>query len=86
MIKIIFNKSENRAIAYDNNIEIGECVFVETKDCWNIVHTEVDKLYQGQGIALKLVQNIIQNAKKFDKRIIAECSYARKVLEQKKSI
>lgn len=86
MIKIIFNKSENRAIAYDNNIEIGECVFVETKDCWNIVHTEVDKLYQGQGIALKLVQNIIQNAKKFDRRIIAECSYARKVLEQKKSI
>lgn len=86
MIEIIFNKSENRSIAYDNNIEIGECVFVETKDYWNIVHTEVDKLYQGQGIALKLVQNIIQNAKKFDKRIIAECSYARKVLEQKKSI
>ena len=86
MIKIIFNKSENKSIAYDSNIEIGECVFIETKDCWNIVHTEVDKSYQGQGIALKLVQNIIENAKKIDKRIIAECSYARKVLEQKKII
>ena len=69
MIEIIIEKEKNRAIALDATTQIGECDFFETKDCWNIVHTELDKLYQGQGIALKLVQNIIQNAiKKYDRK------------------
>ena len=84
MIKIIFNKNENRSIAYDNNTEIGECNFIETEDYWNIIHTEVNNLYQGQGIARRLVESIIENAKKYNKGIIAECSYAKKVIENKK--
>ena len=32
MIKIIFDKSKNKSIAYDNNIQIGECDFIETKE------------------------------------------------------
>ena len=84
MIEIIFEKEKNRAIALDGTTQIGECDFLETKDCWNITHTEVDNYYQGQGIARKLVECVIENAKKENKKLIAECSYAKKVLEKYK--
>ena len=84
MIEIKFERENNKSVVYDNNVKIGECVFIETEKYWNIVHTEVSSLYQGQGIAKKLVENIIENAKKYNKTLIAECSYAKKVIEAKK--
>lgn len=84
MIEIKFDKDKNRSVAYNNVEEVGECVFVKQKDQWNIVHTEVNSNYQGQGIARKLVENIIENAKKYRKKVIAECSYAQKVINNKK--
>lgn len=83
MINIKFVKKENRAIAYDNETKIGECEFEEMEDTWNIVHTGVDSQYQGQGIAKELVECVIKNSKKFSKNLIAECSYAKKILETK---
>lgn len=81
MIEISFEK--NRAIAYENNIPIGLCEFTEKDNVWNIIHTEVDDSYQGRGIARKLVECIIENAKKLNKKIIADCSYAKRVVEKK---
>lgn len=80
MIKINFE--ENKSVAYDDNKQIGECDFIENENTWNIVHTEVDNAYQGQGIARKLVECVIENAKKANKEIIADCSYAKIVLER----
>ena len=85
MVKIIFDKDNNQAIAYDNNLKIGECVFLESEDLWNIIHTEVNNNYQGQGIAKKLVECVIENAKKCNKKIEADCSYAKKILERQKN-
>lgn len=82
MVKIIFVKEQNKSVAYDDNIQIGECDFIEIENCWNIVHTEVDNSYQGQGIARKLVEKVIENAKENRKKVIAECSYAKKILEK----
>ena len=82
MIEISFNKNENKSIAYDNNTQIGECNFKEENNKWNIVHTEVDSSYQGQGIAKKLVESIIENAKVSNKELVADCSYANKVIEK----
>ena len=82
MIDIVFDKDNNAAFAYDNNIKIGECVFVEKNNTWNIVHTGVDNSYRGQGIAKKLVECIINNAKENNKKLIAECSYAKKLLDR----
>ena len=82
MIEIRFNKDNNKSIAYDNDMQIGECDYIETEETWNIVHTEVSNLYQGQGIARKLVENIIENAKKYNKKLIADCSYAKKVIDK----
>ena len=81
MIEIKFEY--NKTIAYDGNKKIGECDFVESQNTWNIVHTEVDASYQGQGIARKLVECIIENAKIQNKKLIANCSYAKKVIESK---
>ena len=79
MIKINFE--ENKSVAYDENKKIGECDFIEENNTWNIIHTEVDNTYQGQGIAKKLVECVIENAKKQNKNITADCSYAKRVLE-----
>lgn len=83
MIDIKFLENENRAVIFDNEVEIGECNFTEVEDTWNIVHTGVDSKYQGQGLARKLVECIIENAKKYDKKLIADCSYAKKVIANK---
>ena len=82
MIKIKFDRNNNRAIALEANIIIGECSFVENEKYWNITHTEVDSDYQGQGIARKLVENVIENSQKYNKKITATCSYARKIIEK----
>ena len=82
MFEIKFDITKRQSIAYDNDLKIGICEFIEQEDYWNIVHTEVNSLYQGQGIARKLVECIIENAKKYNKELIAECSYAKKVIER----
>ena len=83
MVEIKFEKENNKSVAYDNKTEIGECVFIEDGEYWNIVHTEVSSLYQGQGIARKLVEKVIENAKLYDRKIIADCSYAKRIIERK---
>lgn len=82
MTELKFNEAEERAIAYDCEKEIGECNYIENENTWNIVHTGVDEQYQGQGIARKLVECIIENAKSKNKELIADCSYAKKVIEK----
>lgn len=82
MIEIKFDITNNRALAYDEEKMIGLCEFIQEENNWNIVHTEVDSKYQGRGIARKLVECILENAKKQNKNIIANCSYARKIIEK----
>ena len=84
MINIEFVKEKNKAIALDDNFEIGECVFENLKYTWNIIHTGVDSKYQGQGIARRLVNCVIEEAKKYNKKLTADCSYAKKILEKTK--
>ena len=79
MIEIKFEGS--KSTAYDGNTKVGECVFIEAENSWNIIHTEVNNSYQGQGIARKLVECVIEKAKELNKNIVADCSYAKKVIE-----
>ena len=59
MVEIKFEKENNKSVAYDNKMAIGECVFIENGEYWNIDHIEVSRLYQGQEIARKLVEKVI---------------------------
>jgi len=81
MIRIEFDIKNNKSIAYDENNLVGVCEYIDKVDTWNIVHTEVDKNYQGQGIARRLVECILEEAKKNNKKLIADCSYAAKVIK-----
>lgn len=84
MFNIKFIEKENKAIACDKDREIGECEFIEYGNTWNIIHTGVDDKYQGQGIAKKLVECVVKNAEIQNKKIIADCSYAKRVIEKMK--
>ena len=64
MIKVKFEEKNKKSVVYDDNIKVEECVYIENEGCQNIVHTEVSTLYQGQGIARKLVEKIIENIEK----------------------
>ena len=80
MVEIKFDEIQKQSIAYDNDKKVGECDYEENDDTWNIVHTSVSVDYQGQGIARKLVECVIENAQKQNKKIVADCGYANRVL------
>ena len=67
-------------MVYDKDVEIGECCFVENDDVWNIIHTYVKSEYQGQGIARKLVECVKEQSIENNKKLIAKCSYANKIV------
>lgn len=76
-------KEKDRVIALDNDIKIGECQFIIDNDIINIIHTYIDKKYRGQGIAQWLVNCVIEEARKNNKKIVADCSYAKDILMKK---
>lgn len=81
MIRIEFDIKNNKSIAYDENTIVGVCEYIVREETWNIVHTEVDNNYQGQGIARKLVECIIEEANKNNKKLISDCSYATRIIK-----
>ena len=79
MLEITFNNGEKKQ--FDVKPYMKFKVFKELENIWNIIHTGVDRKYQGQGIAKRLVKCVIENSKECNKKVIAECSYAKKILE-----
>ena len=81
MIKIIFEPAQNRAVAYDGDKNIGEATYTNSDNTWTIDHTFVDKDYGGQGIAAKLIDEVVKNARIEKTKIVPQCSYAVKKFE-----
>lgn len=75
MISIVFEAERNRSAAYDGEKEVGKCCYVVKDDCWVMNHTVVDPSYGGQGIAKKLVAEVIAEARREEKKIRPTCSY-----------
>lgn len=84
MIEIKFERENKRAVAKLSNKEIGTCIYTEDNDTWNIIKTNVLKEYSGKGIARKLVNSVIKNSKKENKKVISTCSYANKIINERK--
>lgn len=74
-MKIIFNEEENEAQAFDKDRKVGICQFVKEDGAWNILHTIVKRPYQGQGLAEKLLDTVVDEARKNEVKIIPTCSY-----------
>lgn len=79
-VKIEFK--DNKSVALLENNEIGVCEFKVTDEGWIIFHTEVNPNYKGQGIAKRLLDAIVNEARNRKIKIIPECSYAKKVMNR----
>ncbi len=79
-LSFVYEKERCRTAAYDGNLCVGQCDYVEKDGCWIITRTIVKETYRNQKIAKNLVLLLLEEAKKVDITIIPECSYAKKIL------
>ena len=79
-VKIEFKGNKSVALLWNN--EIGVCEFKDSDEGWVIFHTEVNPNYKGQGIAKRLLDAIVNEARNRKIKIIPECSYAKKVMNR----
>lgn len=83
-MKLVFE--ENQSVIYDEGKVAGYCSLVEEGDVWTIDHTVVEESYQGQGLAKRLLYEVLEQAKKQHKKIVPQCSYAAHQFEKDASI
>lgn len=79
-MQIVFEAEQPRSAAYDKEKLIGVAEIEDTHGCWVITHTEVDPAYGGQGIARRLIEEIVAEARRAGKKIVPICSYAEKMM------
>lgn len=79
---IEYRFEQDGARAYDQGVMIGYCTFQLDEDALTIEHTVVDGQYQGQGIALKLANMVIDFAKERGIYVIPQCSYIAHLFEK----
>ena len=83
-VTVDFEEDICRSAAYSKDGQIGECDYKKTSDGWVIYHTEVDPAYGGKGIAKRLVYKLVEAAERAGEKVIPTCSYAVKVLDERK--
>ena len=82
-VSVVFEENANRSAAYKDGKQIGECEFCVSGNMWTITHTGVRPGHEGQGIARKLVESVIEAARLRQMKIVPVCSYARKMMAGK---
>ena len=82
-MQIIFEPEHFRSAAYDGETRVGVAEIEEARGYWVITHTEVDPAYEGQGIARRLIEEIVAEARRAGKKIVPLCSYADKMMTGK---
>ena len=79
-MQITYEAEHCRSAAYDKENRVGIAEFEDADGRWVITHTEVDPAYGGQGIARRLIEEIIAEARRTGKKIVPVCSYAEKMM------
>ena len=82
-MNILFDPEKSRSAAYDDETCIGIAEVKESEGRWIITHTRVDPAYGGQGIARRLIEAVITEARSRGKKIAPLCSYAEKMMSGK---
>ncbi|MBP3840795.1 MAG: N-acetyltransferase [Bacilli bacterium] len=76
---------DNRIEYIENGEILGEINFEEIKKgIFDINHTFVNEKLRGKGIGKKLVELAKKEIEKRNGKILASCSYAKKILESEK--
>lgn len=76
MVEVVFEKECHRSAAYDGTENIGEGIFTPSEKIWTIDSIRVDEKHSGQGIARKLVDEIVGEARREGVKITPICPYA----------
>lgn len=82
-VSIVFDESALRSVAYMDGEQIGECEVSIAGEKWVISHTGVRPEFGGQGIAGRLLDKVIDEARARGVIIIPLCSYAEKKMAGK---
>ncbi|HEY9574108.1 MAG TPA: GNAT family N-acetyltransferase [Lachnospiraceae bacterium] len=83
MIEIRYEENNHRSVAYEGEDMVGECTYYIIGEVWAIDHTFVNSAYAGQGIAGKLVDEVLGRARERGVKVIPVCSYVKRVFEKK---
>ncbi|MCR4600241.1 MAG: N-acetyltransferase [Clostridia bacterium] len=81
---IRFEEPKRRIAAYDGDKLVGKCEFMPRhtrEEVWIATHTEVDREYEGQGIAARMAEMLVEEARNHEVKIRPECSYIVRFLE-----
>lgn len=82
MIEIVFEETRKRTAAYDGETCVGLCAYAEDGAVWTAYHTEVEPVYGGQGIAARLVDELVRAARERGVKIVPTCSYVLRQFEK----
>ncbi len=80
-----FEEEKNRFVIHtENNQEAGEITWSDAGTEMMIVdHTFVDPQYRGHQLAQKLVEHVVDKARRENKKIIPLCPFAKKEFNEK---
>ena len=81
-MQIRYEVEHGRSAAYDGENRVGIAEFEDADGRWVITHTEVDPAYGGQGIARRLIEEVIAAARRDGAKIVPLCSYAAKMMRR----
>ncbi|SFS31718.1 GNAT family N-acetyltransferase [Sphingobacterium wenxiniae] len=81
-MEIVHVKDQNKWLAVNDEVQIGELNYAIKDGILTINHTEVDGYYRGNKIAEDMVLATAEFARTEDMKIALECSFAEKVFEK----
>ena len=81
-MNILWEAGTRRSAAYDGEKRIGVAEIEDEGERWVVTHTEVDPSYGGQGIARRLIEEVIAAARRDGAKIVPLCSYADKMMRR----
>ena len=81
-MNIVWEAGARRSAAYDGEKRISVAEIEDEGARWVITHTEVDPAYGGQGIARRLIEEVIAAARRDGAKIVPLCSYAAKMMRR----
>ena len=81
-MNILWEAGTRRSAAYDGEKRIGVAEIEDEGGRGVITHTEVDPAYGGQGIARRLIEEVIAAARRDGAKIVPLCSYAAKMMRR----
>lgn len=81
-MEVVHVKKQNKWLALNDEIQIGELKYEIAKGTMTISHAEVDAHYRGHKIAEELVLSAIKQARDAGLKVIPACSFAKTVFER----